>query len=233
MKIAHQGIQQLRNHTDTLIVIPNDRLLQIAPPNLSFEMSFRLADDILRQSIQGITNLIAMPKFINVDFSNVRSLMKLGGGALMCTGQAGGENRLLKAVHQAITHPLLADACLANAAGILVNFTSGEDLPIIEIGEAMDYLHRHLGAPPETVFGVAYDERLRNRVEVILIATGLGAVSLEDALPGFKSAAQAPAPEQAKSTEAPAPRNLEAQLADLFPTLDMSDLDTPAYLRRG
>ena len=242
MNVARQGIQKLRANTDTLIVIPNDRLLQIAPANLSFEMAFRLADDILRQSIQGITSLIATPKFINVDFANVRNIMKLGGGALMCTGQANGENRLLKAVHRAITHPLLADASLENAAGILVNFTSGDDLPIFEIGEAMDYLHKHLGAPPETVFGVAYDERLRNRVEVILIATGMGGVSLEMAMPGFRSAAAcaetAPAAVDSPASLLKMPDS-EMAIAEAhpieghYPALDISDLDTPAYLRRG
>lgn len=233
MNVARQGIQRLREHTDTLIVIPNDRLLKIAQPDLSFEMSFRLADDILRQSIQGITSLIATPKYINVDFANVRNLMKLGGGALMCTGQANGENRLLKAVHKAVNHPLLADASLANAAGILVNFTSGDDLPIFEIGEAMDYLHQQLGAPPETVFGVAYDERLRNRVEVILIATGLGGFSLEETLPGFKSQAASTSKEEMPPQAQPAVEAAREQLADLLTALDASDLDTPAYLRRG
>lgn len=239
MKVAREGIQRLREHTDTLIVIPNDRLLHIANPNLSFEMAFRLADDILRQSIQGITSLIATPKFINVDFANVRNLMKLGGGALMCTGQASGENRLLKAVHMAINHPLLADACLENAAGILVNFTSGNDLPMIEISEAMEYLHGHLGSPPETVFGVAYDERLKDRVEIILVATGLGAVSLEDAMPGFTSTTRVSKyepvlqPAQAVKTAPSIQQLLDDQITDLFPIMDASDLDTPAYLRRG
>ncbi len=129
-KNANEGLMLLRPHTDTLISIPNDRLLHVAPRNLPLEVAFRLADDVLRQAVQGITEIITTPGMINVDFANVRHLMKLGGGSLLSIGQGQGENKAIKAIDQAIHHPLLDFSSLENAAGILINFTCGEDLSL-------------------------------------------------------------------------------------------------------
>lgn len=182
---AQHGLTQLQPNTDTLITIPNERLLYIAPRDLPLEVAFRLADDVLRQAVQGITELITEPGLINVDFANVRHIMKLGGGALMSIGHGQGDNKALKAVEQALHHPLLETASLHNAAGILVNFTSGEDLTIFEVETACNYLKDQSGTDVEIVIGVTRDDRLLDRAQVILIATGLGAASLEDTLPGL------------------------------------------------
>lgn len=189
---AHSGLSQLRPNTDTLITIPNERLLYIAPRDLPLEVAFQLADDVLRQAVQGITELITEPGLINVDFAHVRHIMKLGGGALMSIGHGQGENKAFKAVEQALHHPLLETATLDNAAGILVNFTSGEDLTIFEVETAVNHLKDQAGVDVEIVMGVTQDTRLMDRTQVILIATGLGAPSLEDTLPGFLTNYRAP-----------------------------------------
>jgi cell division protein FtsZ len=189
---AQHGLALLHPNTDTLITIPNERLLFIAPRDLPLELTFRLADDVLRQAVQGITELITEPGVINVDFAHVRHIMKLGGGALMSIGHGQGENKALKAVEQALHHPLLESATLNNAAGILVNFTSGEDLTIFEVETACNYLKDQSGCDVEIVIGVTRDDRLMDRAQVILIATGLGATSLEETLPGLLPANHAP-----------------------------------------
>jgi cell division protein FtsZ len=182
---ARNGLFQLRPNTDTLITIPNERLLYIAPRDLPLELTFRLADDVLRQAAQGITELITEPGLINVDFAHVRHIMKLGGGALMSIGHGQGDDKALKAVEHALHHPLLETATLTNAAGILVNFTSGEDLSIFEVEAAVNHLKDQAGSNVEIVMGVTRDDRLMDRAQVILIATGLGAPTLEESLPGL------------------------------------------------
>jgi cell division protein FtsZ len=235
MANACEGLNRLRPNTDTLITIPNDRLLYIAPRDLTFEMAFRMADDVLRQAVQGITDLITSPKYINVDFANIRSLMKLGGGALMSSGQGEGENKAVKAIDQALKHPLMESTDLENAAGILVNFTSGEDLALWEVEEAMEYLHKQLGTPAETVMGVAYDERLQNKVEVILVATGLGAKTLEETLSGYSNTPRRkiePLP-PVEDHRLKIRTELPAEVGVLQISNAPDDLDIPAFLRRA
>jgi cell division protein FtsZ len=179
---ASQGLAKLRPFTDTLISIPNERLLEIAPRNLPLEVAFRLADDVLRQGVQGITELITKSGIINVDFANIRHMMKMGGGALLSIGQGEGEKKALMAIDQAINHPLLGNIPLDNAAGILINFTSGEDLALFEVEEALTHLQSKAGNQVEIVMGVVNDEMLFDRVEIILVITGLGAHTLEETL---------------------------------------------------
>ncbi len=186
---AAEGLAALRPHTDTLISIPNDRLLYVAPRDLPMEVAFRLADDVLRQAVQGITELITEPGLINVDFSHIRHLMKLGGGALMSIGHGQGEGMALKAVEQALHHPLLESVCLENAAGILANFTGGDDLTLFDIQAALTSLQRQAGAQAEIVMGVINDGRMQDRVQAILVVTGLGAPSLEETLSAVKTPA--------------------------------------------
>jgi cell division protein FtsZ len=180
-KNASEGIRTLRPHTDTLISIPNDKLLQVAPKNLPLEVAFRLADDVLRQGVQGITELITEPGMINVDFSHIKHVMKLGGGALMSIGHGEGEEKALKAIEQALYHPLLETTALDRAAGILANFTAGNDLTLYEVESALTFLQTQANQA-DVVFGVTFDERLENRVQVILVVTGLGAMTLEETL---------------------------------------------------
>jgi cell division protein FtsZ len=229
-RTANEGLNLLRPHTDTLISIPNDRLLYVAPRDLPLEVAFRLADDVLRQAVQGITELITRPGLINVDFANIRHLMKLGGGALMSIGQGEGENKALKAIEQALHHPLLDTASIDHAAGVLVNFTCGEDLTLFEIETALTYIQEHAGPQAEIVLGVINDERLDERIEAILVVTGLGAKSLEDFIPGIRTPVQ--------NLATPVNRPIDTAEAvpvdsdDYLLPVAKSNLDIPAFLRR-
>jgi cell division protein FtsZ len=229
-RTATEGLNLLRPHTDTLISIPNDRLLYVAPRDLPLEVAFRLADDVLRQAVQGITELITRPGLINVDFANIRHLMKLGGGALMSIGQGEGENKALKAIEQALHHPLLDTASIDHAAGVLVNFTCGEDLTLFEIETALTYIQEHAGPQAEIVLGVINDERLDERIEAILVVTGLGAKSLEDFIPGIRTPVQ--------NLATPVNRPIDTAEAvpvdsdDYLLPVAKSNLDIPAFLRR-
>lgn len=194
---AAAGLELLRQHTDTLITIQNDRLLQIAPRNLSLDLAFRMADDLLRQAVQGITELITEPGTINVDFAHIRHIMKLGGGALLSIGQGQGAGKARQAVEQALRHPLLDNGTvgglhpIGNAAGMLVNFTAGNDLTLFEVQEALEMLHQQAGPQVEIVLGVTRDDRLEERAQATLIVTGLGGTPLEEVLPGFRAATPA------------------------------------------
>jgi cell division protein FtsZ len=239
-KNCQDGLSQLRQNTDTLITIPNDRLLYVAHRNLSMDLAFRMADDILRQAVQGITELITSPGMINVDFANIRHLMKLGGGALMSIGQGEGENKALKAIEKALRHPLLESASLANAAGILVNFTSGNNLTLFEIESALSYLQTEAGENAEVVMGVTYDERFEDKVEVILVITGLGGMPVEETIPGFQmqsSLKKEPEPLAEKPTsqveiEAPKPGKTQVDPEPVSSSF-AANLDVPAFLRRS
>ncbi len=189
-KNANEGLERLRQHTHTLISIPNDRLLYVAPRNLPMEQAFHLADDVLRQAVQGITELITEPGLINVDFAHVRRLILLGGGALMSIGQGHGEAKASQALEQALHHPLLEDVSLSSAAGVIANFTGGADLSLFDVQSSLSSLQARTGSQTEIVFGVINDERMEGRAQVILMITGLGSSTLEEALPGFKRQTQ-------------------------------------------
>jgi cell division protein FtsZ len=233
---ANEGIKLLSPNTDTLISIPNDRLLDVAPRDLPLDTAFRLADDVLRQAVQGITELITTPGMINVDFANIRNLMKMGGGALMSIGQGDGEDKAMKAVDQALHHPLLQSTSIENAAGILVNFTSGEELALYDVQAALSHLQAQSGGKAEIVLGVVNDPRLQDRVEAILVITGLGSTTLEDTLSRL-DVRQRPL----ERPRVPAPEKYELNLPEVVPaeymaeelTVSSNDLDIPAFLRRG
>lgn len=181
---ANEGLQKLHKHVDTLITIPNDRLLFIAPQDLPLDTAFRLADDVLRQAVQSITELITEPGLINVDFAHIRRLMQLGGGAMMTIGQGRGEDKAKKAVQQAINHPLLGQVSLVNAAGVIANFTASDDLSLVEVSNALNYLQEQTNNSTEIVMGTTQKPNMDEQVQVNLIITGLGAPTLEDVLPG-------------------------------------------------
>lgn len=178
---ARNGLVKLQQYTDTLITVPNDRLLQISPRDLSLEMAFRLADDILRQGIQGISEIITQPGLINVDFSHVKKLMKNGGGSLLAIGTGQGENRVSDALEHALHHPMLDTINLENATGIIANFTGGENLAFSEVVNALNDLHNRTGGHADIIPGVINDPRMEDRVQLILVLTGLGGTSLEQA----------------------------------------------------
>lgn len=231
---ATEGLAQLQRKTDTLISIPNDRLLYVADRNLPLEMAFRLADDVLRQAVQGISELVTEPGLINVDFAHIRRLMKLGGGALMSIGYGKGDDKANKAVDQALHHPLLESVSLEHSAGIIANFTGGPDLTLFEVEAALTRLQEQACSQTEIVMGVINDERMEDRVQVTLIITGLGAPTLEETLSGvarsrpIEPAIQQPSPAPVISEQP----TLDVPLAPLTASPSANDIDLPAFLRK-
>ncbi|GMR10930.1 MAG: cell division protein FtsZ [Anaerolineae bacterium] len=205
-KNASEGVRRLQPHTHTLITVPNDRLLHVVPREASLEVAFRFADDVLRQGIQGIVELVNKPGLINVDFAHVRAVMRKGGGALMAIGIGEGRAKAEIAIQQALHHPLLEISSLGQATGALVHFTGGDDLGLVEVGAAVEDLRENVPPEAEIVLGVTTEPTMQGRVQVILIVTGIGGQPVENMQ--FADAVAAPSP------------------------IDMDDLDVPAFLRR-
>lgn len=222
-KNANEGLKKLHAHVNTLITIPNDRLLFVAPQHLPLDTAFRLADDVLRQAVQSITELITEPGLINVDFSHIRRMMQLGGGSLMAIGHGSGEDKALKAVKQAINHPLMGEVSLDNAAGVIANFTAGTDLSLIEVSTALTYLQEQTNNSTEIVLGTTQRVGMADNVQVNLVITGLGAQTLEDVLPGS----------EVKRKQPEYPSKVERRsLLQPVQTVSPDNLDMPAFLRR-
>lgn len=169
---AELGLEELRSVVDTLITIPNERLLQAADRNMSLGDAFKMADDVLRQAVQGISDLITVPGFINVDFADVRAIMKGMGIALMGTGHAVGDNRAMEATQRAISSPLLEETSINGAKGVLVNITGGNDLTLFEVDEAMRVIHDSADPEANIIFGTVPDEKMQNEMKITVIATG-------------------------------------------------------------
>jgi cell division protein FtsZ len=231
---ARKGLAKLQQYTDTLITVPNDRLLQIAPRDLSLEMAFRLADDILRQGIQGISEIITQPGLINVDFSHIKRMMKNGGGSLLAIGTGQGENRIGDALEHALHHPMLDTINLENATGIIANFTGGEDLVFAEVIEALNDLHKRTGGRADIIPGVISDPRMEDRVQLILVLTGLGGTTLEQARREVSGAAQEFVDTQPQQTKTSFPFLMTDEPEQEGEDKNNTDsvLDIPAFMRK-
>ncbi len=209
-ELAAAGIEALKEQVDTLIVIPNDRLLEIVEKRVSLQDAFRLADDVLRQGIQAISEVITVPGLINLDFNDVRAVMSEGGAALMAVGQGSGENRAQEAAQQAISNRLL-DITIDGAQRILFNITGGADLSLHEVYEAATLIRETAHPDVDLRFGAVIDEEMGDQVRITLIATGF-------------DAGQRPQ----KAARTPARETLERPV----PVFDKDDLEIPAFLRR-
>jgi cell division protein FtsZ len=229
-KNAAEGLMKLQPHVNTLITIPNERLLQTVSEKATLSEAFHLADDVLRQAVQSITELITQSGTINVDFAHIERVMKLGGGALMSIGQASGDENALKAIKQALYHPLLEDISLVNASGVIVNFTSGQDLTLMDIGKALNYLQEQIPPDAEVIFGTTQNNHFQGKVQVNLIVTGLGATTFEDVFTSFtKEDRETPPTVQRKTAiENPAGEEGNAQRQEI----SRDPLDVPAFMRR-
>jgi len=173
MKQAEVGVDQLRQACDTVIVIPNDRLLEVLDKSTSMLDAFRIADDVLRQGVQGICDLITNPGLINLDFADVRTIMKDAGSALMGIGYATGENRAREAAERALKSPLIDNELVA-ARGILLSIAGGDDLSLYEVNEAAEAVRASATDDTNIIFGATIDERLTGQIWITVIATGLG-----------------------------------------------------------
>jgi cell division protein FtsZ len=171
MQSAELGIEDLKSKVDTLIVIPNDRLLQIIDKRASVNDAFRMADDVLRQGIQGISEVITVPGLINLDFADVRAIMSEGGAALMAVGIASGDDRARKAAESAISSSLL-DVTIDGARGILFNVTGGPDMSLFEVNEAAAIIKETAHPDVQLIFGAVIDENMRDQIRITVVATG-------------------------------------------------------------
>ena len=210
MKQAEEGIAALKEKVDTLITIPNDRLLQVAEKKTSIIEAFRMADDVLLHGVRGISNLITVPGLINLDFADVRTIMTNAGSALMGLGYASGENRAAKAANMAISSPLL-EASIEGAKGILLNITGNSSLGLFEVNEAAELIAAAADADANIIFGAVIDEGIKDEIRVTVIATGF------DERPSSK-------PGQIN-------RQTNKEDFDIKP-FATDDLDIPAFLRR-
>ncbi|MDX9850243.1 MAG: cell division protein FtsZ [Anaerolineaceae bacterium] len=231
-KSAESGITRLKEHADTLIVIPNDRLLQIVDKRASLQDAFRIADDVLHQGIQGISELITVPGMINLDFADVRAIMSEGGAALMAVGRAAGEDRARIAAEAAISSQLL-DITIDGARGILFNVTGGPDLTLFEVNQAAAIIKETAHPDVNLIFGAVIDENMGDEVRITVIATGFDRAgvrqnSVFESKPVSKS-------DEAKPNTSSSPHRQERVTA--APTefqshmINTDDLDIPAFLR--
>src|SRR5581483_8618818 len=182
------GIDTLRDRVDTLIVIENDRLLQVVEKKTSVVDAFRMADDILRQGVQGITDLITVPGLVNLDFADVRTIMREAGSALMGIGEASGENRAAEAARSAVSSPLL-ETSIEGATGILLNITGGPDIGLFEVNEAAEVVTSAADQNANVIFGAVIDDQARDEVRVTVIATGFGVQRRRRSRQGIETAA--------------------------------------------
>ncbi len=215
---AQGGIDELRAAVDTVIVIPNDRLLQVVDRSTTIVEAFRYADDILRQGVQGICDLITVPGLINLDFADVRTIMKEAGTALMGIGTGRGEARANEAARMAITSPLL-ETSISGARGILLNITGGSDLSLYEVNEAAGEIAQAADDDANIIFGAVVDERLGGLMSVTVIATGFGPEA-------------ARRPTQPVSARRPAAVEPEGTPFERPPAFDGGDLDIPPFIRQ-
>ncbi|MEP7135692.1 MAG: cell division protein FtsZ [Chloroflexota bacterium] len=235
LQAAEVGINQLKEHTDTLVAIPNDRLLQIADKRASLQDAFRLADDVLHQGIQGISELITIPGLINLDFADVRAIMSEGGAALMAVGKGSGDDRAKKAAEDAISSKLL-DITIDGARGVLFNVTGGPNMTLFEVNQAAAIIRETAHPDVNMIFGAVIDPNMGDDIRITVIATGFERNSLPrralDKQPREnkrENTAYTVRPMESVSVHADV-QSGEAKQAPL-PPVNKDDLDIPTFLR--
>jgi cell division protein FtsZ len=213
---AEQGLDELRGCVDSVVTVPNERLLRSVTKGVSFVEAFTMADDVLRQAVRGISDIILVPGIINVDFADVRATMMGRGVALMGTGIGTGENRALEAVQRAISSPLLEEASIEGAKSLLVNLTGGPNIELTEVNEAMMLIHDAADAEASIIFGAVIDESLTDELRITVIATDFAVTA----------ASSQPAP-PLRGPQGPGPGNRPPGATD------NNDLAVPAFMRKS
>jgi len=238
MRQAEMGIAEMRKHVDTMVVVPNERLLAVVGKGIPFQDALKKADEVLLHATQGISSLITVTGIVNVDFADVRTVMQNGGAAIMGTGMGRGENRAMEAVQQAISSPLLDNISITGATGVLINITGGEDLTLGEVTQISDVVKDAAGEEAEIIFGTVNDPAMHGEIRVTVIATGFdkpvagveaGARAAPGVLP-FRERGARPTPvppggyvksgEQAARRAAPPPPS------------ELNELEIPTFIRR-
>ena len=245
MRLAEEGLARLASTVDTVIAIPNDRLLALVPRGTSFFEAFKVADDLLRQAVQGISDIIVTPGLINRDFSDIKATMIGMGYAMMGTAIGRGEKAAVEAARQAISCPLLEDSRICGSRGILINITGSSRLGLHEVNEACSIIREAAACEEVQInFGVIMNESLADAVKITVIATGFqpenAPVAERRLMPEIRHQPRLPEPVMAPpmplapaAISQPEPEPEPEMIADAEPMLDLDDVETPAYLRQG
>jgi cell division protein FtsZ len=235
MNRALTGIAELKDKVDTLIIIPNQKLLALATPDTKFTDSFKMADEVLLQATKGISNLISVPGLINLDFADVRTVMSEMGDALMGVGYGSGESRAKEAATQAISSPLLDNVSINGAKAVLINITGNSNMSLIDVNEAATLITEAAGTDANIIFGAVIDETLQDEIRVTVIATGFGngangieTESASDLFPTRKVVFEK-GPQKSKETFEEPQRVLEGRKVKSFQT---DDWEVPTFLRK-
>jgi cell division protein FtsZ len=253
MRQADQGIAEMRKHCDTMIIVPNERLLAVVGKGIPFQDALKKADEVLLHATQGISSLISVTGLVNVDFADVRTVMQNGGSALMGTGIGRGENRATEAAQQAISSPLLDNISISGAMGVLVNITGGADLTLGEVHQINEIIHDAVGDDAEIIFGAVHEPAMQGEIRVTVIATGfdralqtgLGAPLAQPEVPAavVKGAPVIPFPAQ-RAVRAPSgvQRTVTPEVtrrpgnatppAEKPGSQDLNDMEIPTFIRR-
>jgi cell division protein FtsZ len=248
MRQADMGIAEMRKHVDTMVVVPNERLLAVVGKGIPFQDALKKADEVLLHATQGISSLICVTGLVNVDFADVRTVMQNGGAALMGTGLGRGENRALEAAQQAISSPLLDNISIAGATGVLINITGGEDLTLGEVTQISEAIHDAAGDEAEIIFGAVTDPAMHGELRVTVIATGFDrqhAGADAPAVPAGRPAAgvlpfqrervsrptPVPPPGYARPAEPP-PARRPSGSPPSPPPAEVSEMEIPTFIRR-
>jgi cell division protein FtsZ len=235
MHQAEIGITEMRKRVDTMIVVPNERLLAVVGKNVPFQDALKKADDVLLHATQGISTLVSVTGLVNVDFADVRTVMQDGGSALMGMGTGRGDDRALEAAQQAITSPLLDDVSIKGSTGVLVNITGGDDLTLGEVNQISEVIHEGAGDQAEIIFGAVNDTAMEGEVRVTVIATGFDNAFQEQDVatrrPGTRGVLQFPQhsakpviPEPLPGGNVPKPHRTEPG--------EVSEMEIPTFIRR-
>jgi cell division protein FtsZ len=250
MRQAEQGIADMRKNVDTMIVVPNERLLAVVGKGIPFQDALKKADEVLLHATQGISSLISVTGLVNVDFADVRTVMQAGGSALMGTGVGRGENRAMEAAQQAISSPLLDNISISGALGVLVNITGGADHTLGEVHQINEIIHDAVGDDAEIIFGAVHEPAMQGEIRVTVIATGFDR-AIQAAAPSVSQHA-APAATvsipQKGSPVIPFPANRPSRVggntarpeapraprpsANDKGAQDLSDMEIPTFIRR-
>ena len=246
LRRAEEGIQGLKDQVDTLIIIPNQRLLEVVPKDTPLNAAFKIADDVLLQATKGISDLIGIPGLINLDFADVRTVMSEMGDALMGTGSASGDNRAMEAAQRAINSPLLENVTIQGALGVLVNVTGGNTMTLHEVNDATTIVTDAAGNEANIIFGAVIDPKLEQELRVTVIATGFNRngrlKSIENARKRYLEILDTPLDSELEIPTFQRQRHLQENKApqngndktktEKLPVEKVIDLDVPAFLRK-
>jgi cell division protein FtsZ len=234
MRQAEIGIAEMRKHVDTMIVVPNERLLAVVGKNVPFQDALKKADEVLLHATQGISTLISVTGLVNVDFADVRTVMQNGGSALMGTGVARGEDRAIEAAQQAITSPLLDNVSIGGSTGVLVNITGGEDLTLGEVNQISEIIHEASGDQAEIIFGAVHDPAMEGEVRVTVIATGFDKAQGAQEGPFGRASMPGvlPFPQRASRPMQPRPDVAPAAPPQAEGGGEVPDMEIPTFIRR-